>query len=91
MQVVDGATGEFLACVTDEHTATISVEGPITGYWPPEDPYGLVLNEELLPWSEAEAHCVELGGHLATIDTMVMAEHVDAKVSYNPSPYLTIK
>jgi hypothetical protein len=32
VQIVDGATGEFLACATDENTATITVEAPVKGY-----------------------------------------------------------
>ena len=50
----------FLALSPTHHQA------PVTGYWPPDDPYGLVLNEKPLPWLEAEAHCVELGDHHAT-------------------------
>ena len=38
----------------------------------------LVFNPNLLSWPDAEAHCVSLGGHLATVSSEEMARHIDA-------------
>ena len=43
-----------------------------------KDPYGLVFNRNPLSWADAEAHCVSLGGHLATVSSEAMARHIDA-------------
>ena len=43
-----------------------------------EDSYGLVFNSNPLSWADAEAHCVSLGGHLATIKSEEMARHIDS-------------
>ena len=41
------------------------------------DPYGLVFNRNPLSWADAEAHCVSLGGHLASVSSEAMARHID--------------
>ena len=74
MQVLDGKTGKVLGCVTDDTTTTIEIERERE----PSHPYNLVFNPELLSFSQAEAHCVGLGGHLATISSKAMAEYIDA-------------
>ena len=42
------------------------------------DPYGLVFNRNPLSWADAEAYCVSLGGHLASVSSEAMARHIDA-------------
>ena len=74
MQVLDGKTGKVLGCVTDDTTTTIEIERERE----PSHPYNLVFNPELLSFSQAEAHCVGLGGHLATVSSKAMAEYIDA-------------
>ena len=41
------------------------------------DPYGLVFNRNPLSWADAEAHCVSLGGNLASVSSEAMARHID--------------
>ena len=39
----------------------------------------LVYNSERLAWADAEAHCVSLGGHLATIPSLAVNEYIVKK------------
>ena len=41
------------------------------------DPYGLVFNRNPLSWADAEAYCVSIGGHLASVSSEAMARHID--------------
>ena len=74
VQVLDGKTGQVLGCVTDDTTTTIEVERERM----PAHPYNLVFNSDKLSFSQAESHCVGLGGHLATVSSKAMAEYIDS-------------
>jgi len=74
VQVLDGKTGQVLGCVTDDTTTTIEVELDRL----PVHPYNLVFNSALLSFSQAESHCVGLGGNLATVSSKAMAEYIDS-------------
>ena len=58
------------------HVRLVICLAALGGSWAEFDQ--LVFNPNLLSWPDAEAHCIPLGGHLATVSSEEMARHIDA-------------